>query len=88
VEKYIPIFKSNAKLADKCHSESYKLLVYHCEYCKHLSNIYCALANSDKALAKRHLAAIIDYLSEIEGEIHPYFDLVLFNQQMNQTINQ
>jgi len=86
VEKYLPIFEENVKLSDKCHSESYKLLVYHCEYCKYLSKIYCALANNDKVLARKHLAEAIDYLSEIEGEIHPYFDLVLFNQYMNQII--
>jgi hypothetical protein len=86
IEKYLPVFESGAMVEDKCHSESYKLLIYHCEYCKYLSNIYCALANHDKDLARRHLAKAIDYLSEIEGEIHPYFDLVLFNQYMNQII--
>lgn len=86
VEKYLPVFESNTSLADKCHSESYKMLVYHCEYCNYLSKIYCALANNDKGLARKHLAEAIDYLSEIEGEIHPYFDLVLFNQYMNQII--
>ena len=80
VEKYLPIFEENTKLADKCHSESYKLLVYHCEYCKRISEIFCALANNDRDLARKKLASTIDYLSEIENEIHPYFDLVLFNQ--------
>lgn len=88
VEKYLPVFENNANLEDKCHRESYRLLVYHCEYCKRISEIYCALANTDRDLARRKLASTIDYLSEIEGEIHPYFDLVLFNQFMLSTINQ
>ena len=87
VDKYLPIFEKNSKLADKCHSESYKILTYHCEYCKYLSKIYCALAENDRALAKKYLAEAIDYLSEVECEIHPYFDLVLFNQKTLQTIN-
>ena len=87
VDKYLPIFEKNAKLADKCHSESYRILTYHCEYCKHLSKIYCALADSDRDLAKKYLAEAIDYLSEVECEIHPYFDLVLFKQKTLQTIN-
>ncbi len=87
IEKYLPVFEKNSTLEDKCHSESYKLLTYHCEYCKYLSKIYCALANNDRDLAKKHLAETIDYLSEIECEIHPYFDLVLFNQNITQIIN-
>ena len=87
VEKYLPIFEAKTKLTDKCHSESYKMLVYHCEYCKRISEIYCALANNDKDLARRLLASTVDYLSEIEGEIHYYFDLVLFDQYMSQLIS-
>ena len=87
VEKYLPIFENNAKIGDKCHRESYKILTYHCQYCMHLSKIYCALAEGDRALAKRRLAEAIDYLSEVECDIHPYFDLVLFNQSTTQIIN-
>ncbi|MBQ8409343.1 MAG: DUF4838 domain-containing protein [Clostridia bacterium] len=86
VEKYLPVFQENAELCDPCHRESYKILIYHCEYCKYLSKIYCALADSDKDLAKKYFAQAIDYLSEIECDIHPYFDLVLFYQNMKQTI--
>ena len=31
-------------------------------------------------------AGIMDYLSEVEPEIHPYFDLVLFKQRTKQII--
>ena len=65
VEKYLPIFENNAKLEDKCHRESYKLLVYHCEYCKRISEIYYALSNTDRNLARKKLTSMIDYLSEI-----------------------
>jgi hypothetical protein len=30
---------------------------------------------------------MMDYLSEIEPEIHPYFDLVLFRQRTRQVIS-
>lgn len=87
VASYKAKFDCLAENGDKCHCESFKLLSYHCEYCKHLSNIYSALARSDRAEASRYLAAAIDYLSEIESEIHPFFDLVLFAQYTRRVIN-
>ena len=87
VAPYEAKFLENAEKGDICHRESFRLLAYHCEYCKHLSRIYSALAESDRAEANRALASAIEYLSEIESEIHPYFDLVLFAQYTRQVIN-
>lgn len=87
VEKYEPLFLKNSESGDKCHRESYKILAYHCEYCKYLSRLYCALADGDRGLAMKHLGEAIEYLSGIELDIQLYFDLVLFNQYMRQVIN-
>lgn len=86
VSRYESIFKRNAEIGDKCHRESYRILTYHCEYCKHLSKIYCALADGDRQRAMACLGEAIEYLSTVEMEIHQYFDLVLFNQRTRQTI--
>ncbi len=77
----------NCELTDKCHSESWRLLSFHGEYCKRLASIYGALSKNDTELANKCFADIIDYLSEAEPEIHPYFDLVLFNQRTKQLIS-
>lgn len=86
VDRYEGIFKQNAEMGDKCHRESYRILTYHCEYCKHLSKISCALADDDRKRAMACLGEAIEYLSTVEPEIHQYFDLVLFNQRTRQTI--
>lgn len=87
VASYKQKFLELSAIGDKCHRESFKLLAYHCEYSKHLSKIYAALSRCDREEAKRCLAVAIDYLSEVESEIHPYFDLVLFAQYTRQVIN-
>lgn len=86
VDDFIPFAKRNSLLDDKCHAESWRILLFHGEYCKRLSDIYVALSRNDISLAKKHFSDMIDYLSEVESEIHPYFDLVLFNQRTNQLI--
>ena len=78
--------KNLAAVTDKCHKESWKLLKYHVEYVKRLSAIYSALTVCDIDRAKALKDEMIDYLSRIEDEIHPQFDLVLFNQRIKQII--
>ena len=65
-------------LSDKCHRESWKLLSYHGEYCKHFARILYAMSRKDEAGAREKLAEAVDYLSDAEREIHPHFDLHLF----------
>lgn len=86
VDSYLPMIKQCAESADPCHAESWRILTYHVEYCKHISGIYVALAKDDAVLAEQLLDAAVDYLSEIEMEIHPYFDLVLFKQRFKRMI--
>lgn len=86
VEKYRAVIEKNKNLENECHSLSWALLEYHIEYCKHLSKIYFALSREDLEKSNEYLAEAVDYLSEIEMEIHPYFDLVLFHQRIKQMI--
>lgn len=86
VDEYAPYVERNLKLDDECHRESWKILKFHGGYCKGLSKIYFALSREDIQGANAELDKLIDWLSEIEMEIHPYFDLVLFNQRTKQLI--
>jgi len=86
VDAFAPVIEKNLALEDKCHRESWRILTYHGEYCKGLTKIFYALSRNDIDGANKHLADMIDYLSEVEMEIHPYFDLVLFNQRTKQII--
>ena len=78
--------KKNSADEDACIAKSWKLLEYHGEYCKLVADIYVALSKNDVDGANAALAKAIDYMSEIEPEVHYYFDLVLFNQRMSQII--
>lgn len=87
IDSFLPTIAENRKLPDKCHAKSWDLLWYHAEYCKMLSELFVEVCNKNKDEARKVLAKMIDWLSEIEDEIAPQFDLVLFNQRMNQTID-
>jgi len=86
VDAFSATVEKNRALEDPCHKESWDILYYHGEYCKWLSGIYIALTRNDIEGAERILADMIDYLSEVEEVIHPFFDLVLFIQRTKQLI--
>lgn len=86
VEKFAPIVERNLALDDKCHRESWRILQYHGEYCKGLADVYFALSRNDIAGARARYDKLQDYLSEVECEIRPYFDLCLFNQRTRQVM--
>ena len=85
-DAFMPTIEKNLAATDACHSTSWKLLSYHVAYCKRLSAIYVALSQNDVEGARAIFKDTIDYLSEVEPEIHPYFDLVLFAQRTEQII--
>lgn len=86
VEAFSATVERNRNADDKCHRESWSILSYHGEYCKRLSALYVALSKKDIDGAKAILGDMIDYLSRVEPAIHPYFDLVLFEQRTKQII--
>ncbi len=86
IDNFAPIVEKNLALPDKCHRESWRILTFHGEYCKRFSAIFFALSRRDFASAGSILDEMMDYLSEVEPEIHPYFDLVLFKQRTKQVI--
>ena len=88
VNAYVEAINKNATLENKCHSESWRILYYHGEYCKGLAKVYFALSRNDKELATQYCDELIDYLSEIEMKIHKHFDLYLFDQRIRQIIDE
>ncbi len=79
IDKFAETVEKNlASVTDKCHKESWKLLSYHGEYCKRFARILHAMSRKDEALARERLAEAMDYLSDVEREIHPYLDVHLF----------
>ena len=85
-DAFATVAEEHCTLPDPCHRESWRILTYHTQYCKHLSKIYLALTEENVSLAHECLNEAIDYLSDVEEQIHPYFDLVLFVQRTKQVI--
>ncbi len=86
VDAFAETVKQNLALSDRCHAESWRMLDYHGEYIKRFSAILVALSKNDFATATELVEEIKDYLARIEGEIHPYFDVVLFLQYAKQLV--
>lgn len=87
VNKFLPVIEKNISLLDPCHRKSWEILSYHAVYCKKLSEILVCYANGNTDNALELFDSMIDYLSHIEDEIQPYFDLVLFNQRIKKLLN-
>jgi hypothetical protein len=86
IDEFADVIERNMTNADPCIAKSWNLLAYHSDYCKLVAAIYICLSKNDTDGAKAALDAAINYLSDVEPEIHYYFDLVLFNQRMSQII--
>lgn len=86
VDAFAPAIERNLSLTDKCHKESWRILKYHGDYVKGLSEVYFALSRGNQKGALDIYCGLQNYLSEVEMEIHPYFDLCLFNQRTKQVI--
>jgi hypothetical protein len=86
VDAFAPSIEKNLSVSNECHKESWRILTYHGEYVKWLSKIYFALSRGDQKGALDIYWGLLKYLSEVEMEIHPYFDLCLFNQRTKQVI--
>lgn len=85
-DDFANVIEANINSANLCHATSWKVLHYHAIYCKRFAQILISLANGDKENALKLFADMIDYLSHIEEEIQPQFDLVLFNQRIKKLI--
>ena len=86
VDAFAPTICKNLALSDKCHRLSWKLLKFHGDYCKGLTKIYYSLSRNNSEEARWRLGELKNYLSDIEEEIHPYFDIFLFEQRTYQII--
>lgn len=70
-----------------CHKRSWELLEKHTTMAKLTADIYIAMANCDKDLAKEKFKIATDTLSAMEDDIHREFDLHLWHQIMTKTLN-
>ena len=86
VDAFAPVVEKNLSVENPCHRESWRILTYHGEYVKWLSKIYFTLSRGDQKGALDIYWGLLNYLSEVELEIAPYFDLCLFNQRTKQVI--
>ncbi len=85
-DSFAEIVKRNMESENPCHRESWKILMYHCEYVKHLSYIYISVARLEMKKAREQLAKMLEYLCLAEREIHPQFDLHLFKAKMDNMV--
>jgi hypothetical protein len=53
---------------------------------KRFSAICVALSKNDHDGVERLFADMREYLASVESEIHPYFDMTLFNNRIKQLI--
>lgn len=87
VDKYMPIFSEIQSTENDAISRSFKLLNYHGEYCKRLSNFIYYGAIGDIVQLEKEYSDIIDWLSSIEMEIQYEFDLRLFKRGFDNKIS-
>jgi len=86
VEPFRAVIERNLQQEDSCRETSWKVLRYHSEYCIRLSKILSTFASGDAEGAETLFAEMMDYLSRVEDEIQPQFDLVLFRQRVAQIL--
>lgn len=77
-----------AEADSACHRLSWQLLCRHGEFCRRYAEILLPLAESDdKATARARLSEMQDWLYQIEDEMQPQFDPLLFCQRVRQIID-
>ncbi|MBR7116177.1 MAG: DUF4838 domain-containing protein [Clostridia bacterium] len=87
VDDFMPSIERNMNTLSGCHKESYRILYYHAEYCKRVAEVMITLARGDVTGANALFDGMIDYLSEIEDEIQPYFDLYLIHRRFRRILD-
>lgn len=78
LSEFMPIIEKNMAIDNVCHRLSWVYLKYHSGIC----NYYCRIINLDasgkRTEAQQLLSELELYVSKIEMDIHPVFDLHLF----------
>ena len=83
---FLSLAQKNATAADPCHARSWRLLEIHTEYVTRLSHVLSLYADGKSDAALAALDEMLDWLWQIEDEIHPQFDTVLFRQRISQLL--
>lgn len=76
--EFLPVIEKNCELSDPVRRLSWVYLKYHSEICSYLARIINFGAGGDIEGARRVLDSLEVYLSAVELQIHPAFDLFLF----------
>jgi len=82
--EFLPTVQKNLSSQNPCHARSWRLLEIHTEYVTKLAAILALYAKGEAEMAMEKFEDMIDWLSHLENEIHPQFDLVLFHQRYSQ----
>ena len=72
--------------ADPARAAMGRRLIWHAAYCRRLADMLLPAARGDMDAASGRLKDLIDWLSRVEDEIQPDFDLVLFHQEFSRKL--
>ena len=90
VDAHIDAFEGviGRRAADPDPARAYmgKMLVWHAAYCRRLAAMLLPAAQGDAEGSRDRFGGMIDWLSRIEDEIQPAFDLVLFHQEFSRKL--
>lgn len=86
LQSFAPVMAANLEQADPCHRESWRILSYHADYCRHLAAVYRAFAQNDTELAKAQFQAFRLWLFQTEPALQPYLDPILAMQRLQRML--
>ena len=84
VDTFRPTVEKNCLTDEPCRRKSWEVLRFHGDYCKKLADLYVTMAESGTQAAGEKLESMVDWLSHMEDEFAPQFDLFLFQRRMRQ----
>ena len=86
IDANLPLILRRAADADPARAAMGRRLIWHAAYCRRLADMLLPAAQGDMDAARGRLDALIDWLSRVEDEIQPDFDLVLFHQEFSRKL--
>ena len=87
VDSFRPTVEKNCLTDEPCRKKSWEILRFHGDYCKKLADLYVTMAERGAQDAEKKLEDMVDWLSRLEDEFAPQFDLFLFQRRMRQYLD-
>ncbi len=78
LKDFMPVIEKNMALDNRCHRMSWVYLKYHSYICEYLCRIINLDASGKRSEAQTLIGELELYISKVEMDIHPVFDLHLF----------